>query len=207
MEDWIVGVMNQYGFWAILILIAVENTFPPIPSEIILTFGGFMTISANMTIAQAVLASTLGSLAGAVILYGVGRLLSCERLEKWQGGRLGRILRFKRGDVMKAREKFAKRGGASVFLCRMVPVVRSLISIPAGMAKMNMGKFLLLTAAGSVIWNTLLVCLGAAAGEAWPGIVEFMNAYTTMAVILIAAGTALGLFLLYKRKWSKRTAV
>ena len=205
MEDWIINIMSQYGFWAILILIAVENIFPPIPSEVILTFGGVMTISAGMTIAEVVVAATLGSILGAIILYSVGRMLSYERLEKWIGGRLGRIMRLKQGDVDLARKKFEKRGGSSVFFFRMVPVVRSLISIPAGMSKMNMIKFLLLTLAGSLIWNIFLVYLGAVAGESWLRIVAFMDVYTAVAVtILVAAVIALGIYFFYKKRRIKK---
>ncbi len=189
MQDWIIEIMNQYGYIGILLLIAIENIFPPIPSEVILTFGGFMTTYSNMQVWGVILAATAGSVLGAIVLYGVGRLLSPQRLEHWLEGKIGRLLHFKKGDVTKACGWFEKRGKSTVLFCRCIPIVRSLISIPAGMAKMNMGLFLLFTTIGSFVWNIILVYFGVFAGASWESILDYMSTYShiTLAVLVIIA--------------------
>ena len=170
MENLITQLIDRFGYWGILLLIAVENLFPPIPSEVILTFGGFLTTYTAMRPAGVVLAATGGSVAGAVILYGVGRLLAPERLEKLLRGRVGQLLKLEADDVHKASGWFTAHGWPSVFYCRCIPILRSLISSPAGMAGMRFVPFLLLTTGGSTLWNILLVGAGALAGHSWPAI-------------------------------------
>ena len=137
MESVITGLVSRFGYWGVLLLIAVENIFPPIPSEVILTFGGFLTTCTEMTPPGIILFSTLGSVAGAIVLYGVGRLLAPQRLEALLSGRVGRVLKMESADVHKASDWFAAHGWPSVFYCRCIPILRSLISIPAGMAGMH----------------------------------------------------------------------
>ncbi len=203
MQDWIIRIMEQFGYWGIMLLIAIENIFPPIPSEIILTFGGFMTTDprTHMNIWIVCLFATFGSVGGAVILYGLGKILSRERLY-WIIDKWGKILRLKRKDLDNAENWFAKKGGVTVFLCRFIPIIRSLISIPAGMAGMNMGKFLLLTTVGTAIWNIVLVNLGALMGNEWERIVKFMDTYSTVAAILLAiiGVAAITWFIIKRRK-------
>ncbi len=194
MQGWIVSVMNQFGYVGIALLIAIENIFPPIPSEVILTFGGFMTTVSTMNVWGVILAATVGSVLGAVVLYSVGRWLNPRRLESWLDGRIGKMLHFKKGDVSRAGKWFARHGKVTVFFCRFVPIVRSLISIPAGMARMNLGVFLLLTTLGTAIWNTVLVFAGAFLGESWEVAVGYINTYTNVfvavcAAVVIALGT------------------
>ena len=191
--------MNQFGYVGIALLIAIENIFPPIPSELILTFGGFMTTYSSMNIWLVTLSATIGSVAGAVILYGFGRLLSPERLE-WFIDRWGRILRLKKQDVKRAESWFLRRGSSTIFFCRFIPIVRSLISIPAGMSHMRMGKFLLYTTLGTVIWNAVLVSLGAFAGAGWERIANYINVYSYIAcAVLAAAGIGFAIWFMKKR--------
>lgn len=147
MQEIIINIMNDFGYLGIALLIAIENIFPPIPSEVILTFGGFMTTYSNINIIGVIISSTIGSALGAIILYWVGRILSKERLEKIVDGKIGNMLHFKKQDIEKANKSFEKRGKFTVFFCRFVPIVRSLISIPAGMTKMKFTPFVLLTIA------------------------------------------------------------
>lgn len=201
MQEWIIEVINQFGYWGIMILIAVENIFPPIPSEVILTFGGFITTYTELKVWGVVIFATIGSLIGAIVLYGVGRLLKPERLELWLSGKWAKRLRFKKEDVDKAVSWFHKQGNVTVFFCRFIPIVRSLISIPAGIAKMNMVSFLVLTTIGTFIWNIVLVNLGAFAGESWEKIVEYMDTYSSVALILFAIALVGGAgFYFYKKK-------
>lgn len=185
MQDWIINIMNHFGYIGIALLIAIENIFPPIPSEVILTFGGFMTTYSNMNIWLVVLFATIGSVVGAIVLYSIGRLLSPERLS-WLIDKVEPILRIKKEDVNKAEAWFNKKGNFTVFFCRFIPIVRSLISIPAGMASMNFGSFLIFTAMGSAIWNIVLVYLGSVFGANWGVIVDFMDKYSSATVVVLA---------------------
>lgn len=193
--------MEQFGYAGIALVIALENLFPPIPSEVILTFGGFMTTKTHLTVPGVILASTIGSVAGAVVLYLIGLLLEVRRLERIVE-RWGHVLRVKKEDIHRADRWFAKYRYWTVFFCRMIPLVRSLISIPAGMARMKFGLFLLFTTIGTLIWNTVLVYLGAALGESWESIVHYMDMYShfTYAVIGLVALAVLYLYLRRARK-------
>lgn len=184
MENWIISFMEEFGYLGIFLMIMLENIFPPIPSEIVLAFGGFMTIKTDTTIVGVIIASTLGAVAGAVILYYLGKLLHFERLEKIVD-RWGYLLRTKKEDVHKANQWFDKYGIWTVFFCRMIPILRSLISIPAGMGKMNLPVFLLLTTLGSLIWNTILVNLGAMLGSSWSKVLEYMSVYQYVVIVII----------------------
>ncbi|WP_322907257.1 DedA family protein [Paenibacillus campi] len=187
MQNWITNFMEQFGYVGIALIIALENVFPPIPSEIVLPFGGFMTTNSSLTIIGVIIAATIGSVLGAVILYGVGRLLDVERLEKIVE-RWGHILRVKKEDIYRADAWFDKYGYWTVLFCRMIPLVRSLISIPAGMSNMKFGLFLLFTTIGTVIWNSILVIIGATLGDNWQRITEFMDIYSSVAYVVIAVG-------------------
>jgi Uncharacterized membrane-associated protein len=201
MEQWIIQIMNHYGYWAISCLIAIENIFPPIPSEVILTFGGYMTTYSSMNVWLVVLFATIGSVTGALVLYGVGRLLSAERLEKWLNGRIGHALHLKAEDVEKAKGWFDRKGKTTVFFCRFIPIVRSLISIPAGMAKMHMGIFLVLTTVGTAIWNVVLVYLGSLAGKSYQKIAGYMGVYSQIALVLLIIICTAAFFVFIKKRW------
>jgi len=190
MENWITEIVNEFGYMGIMLLIAIENIFPPIPSEVILTLGGFMTTTTELTIPNVVLAATAGSVVGAIVLYIIGLQLNVERLEKIVD-RWGHILRINKSDIHKANAWFKKYGPWAVFLCRFVPLIRSLISIPAGMANMNPVLFLLLTTIGTFIWNIVLVYVGASVGENWATIVYYMDIYSNIiyAILFVLAIT------------------
>ena len=185
MEAWVSDWMSQFGYFGVFLLILLENIFPPIPSEVILTLGGFMTTTTTMTKFGVIIASTLGSVIGAAILYGIGTLLDVERLEKIVG-KYGKYLRLTIKDIHKADAWFDKYGVWAVFFGRLVPLVRSLISIPAGMSNMKFGLFLLFTTLGTLIWNTVLVSVGAAVGDNWHEIVGYMDIYSNVAYAIIA---------------------
>ncbi len=185
MQNWIIEVMNSYGYIGILLLIALENIFPPIPSEVILTFSGFLTTKSDATVIGVIIFSTIGSIVGAIVLFGIGRLLDVKRLEKIVD-RWGYILRLTRKDIQKADAWFRRFGVWAVLIGRLVPLVRSLISIPAGMARMNFGVFLFFTTIGSLIWNSVLVYLGATVGSNWSTIAGYMDTYSNVVVIILA---------------------
>ncbi|MFE0503345.1 DedA family protein [Peribacillus butanolivorans] len=204
MENWITEFMNNFGYIGIFLLIALENIFPPIPSEVILTFGGFMTtVSTNLTIFGVVIASTLGSVAGAVVLYGIGLLIDVKRIEKFVG-RWGHIFRLTVTDVHKANSWFDKYGAWTVFFCRLVPLIRSLISIPAGMSHMSFWLFLLYTTTGTLIWNVILVNIGAAVGSSWEDIVGYMDIYSNIVYAILVLLFILFVVLIFRRNKGKR---
>ncbi|WP_028589544.1 DedA family protein [Paenibacillus massiliensis] len=202
MENWITSFMEEYGYLGIMLMIALENVFPPIPSEVILTFGGFMTTTSELTVPGVVVAATIGSVLGAVILYGVGRILSVERMgtivERW-----GHILRVKKEDIRKADAWFDKYGPWTVLFCRMIPLIRSLISIPAGMSGMNFWVFLFFTTIGTLIWNVILVSIGAALGDRWEDILAFMDVYSNVTYAFIAVCLLIFVIYWFRKKRKK----
>jgi membrane protein DedA with SNARE-associated domain len=177
MEQTIQNILNEFGYLGVFLLIAVENLFPPIPSEVILTFGGFMTTYTEVSIMGVITASTAGSVAGAVVLYYIGYWMDAVKVERLVD-RWGRILRISASDVRKAYGWFTKYDAWAVFLCRLVPLLRSLISIPAGSARMNIARFLVLTTLGSLFWNSVLIGIGAVVGAQWETIVAYMDIYS-----------------------------
>ncbi|EAC4166153.1 DedA family protein [Listeria monocytogenes] len=202
METWITSIMADFGYIGIFVLIMVENLFPPIPSEIILTFGGFMTTVTSLNVVMVIIVATLGSVVGAILLYKVASYFGKERLTKIVL-KYGRILRLKESDIECAENFFLKYGSWAVFLCRMIPLIRSLISIPAGMTKMKMSKFLILTTAGSLLWNTVLIGLGAMLGESWSEIVVFMDSFSTIIYSIIAILVVVGLGFFFRARFKK----
>lgn len=201
MENIIIEIMEDYGYLGVFLLIMVENLFPPIPSEVILTFGGFMTVSTSLTVLGVVLVATFGSVMGAIILYWVGTYLNLSRLERFVD-KWGKILRLSRKDIYKANAWFEKYGYWTVFFCRFVPLIRSLISLPAGMAQMNFVMFIILTTIGTFIWNLVLVSLGATLGDHWETIVYYMDIYSNITYTAIALIGIAFIIYLFRRKRS-----
>lgn len=201
MENWIIEFMSRFGYFGVFLLIMIENVFPPIPSEVILTFGGYMTSLSEMTRTGVIIAATAGSVVGAMILYSIGLLLDVQRLEKIVD-RWGKVLRLTRKDIHRADAWFDKYGPWTVLFCRLVPLIRSLISIPAGMSNMNFPLFLLLTTIGSLIWNAALVSVGAAVGDNWESIVGYMDIYSNIAYAIIGLSgiAAIVWYIRFRRK-------
>lgn len=185
--------IGQFGYLAVCALILLENVFPPIPSELILPLSGFFTTSTGLTLPGVIAAATAGSVLGAFVLYGIGRLLSRERLMGFFGTRPMRLLGFKPDDVASAIDWFDRKGQATVLICRCIPVVRSLISIPAGTAKMSPVRFTVYTLVGSLVWNTVLCSLGAAAGSAWETVTaqfEWISGVVKVAIVVLLVAVA-----------------
>jgi len=203
MQQVIIEMMNRFGYLGIILLIAVENIFPPIPSEVILTFGGFMTTYTSLTSWGVILSATIGSVIGAIVLYYAGCLLSSERLDKLLNGKVGRILHFSKDEVDYTINWFLEKGKYSVFFCRCIPILRSLISIPAGAARMKMSIFLIMTIIGSFIWNVILVHLGVFAGASWDIAVKNMSAYSDIIKIILLITAALIILSIYFKKHNK----
>lgn len=200
--DWIINLMEVLGAPGVGIAILLENLFPPIPSEVVLPLAGFTVAQGSLNMAAVFIWSVLGSVVGAYVLYGVGVWLGLERLRKiadW-------MWLVRASDVDAAMNFFNKYGKPSVFIGRLIPGVRSLISIPAGLGKMNLVTFGLWTTLGSGIWNAILIYLGYVLGDNWEKATEYADKYSNvMYVILILL---LGGFLVFfiRRSISEREA-
>ena len=204
MEEFVISIMNQLGYFGIFFLIFIENIFPPIPSEVVLLFGGFMTTYSKLNLFGMIIFSTLGSTVGAIVLYYIGKILNKERLKKIVSGKIGKVLRLKASDIEKADKWFDAKGNKTVFFCRFIPVVRSLISIPAGMSEMIMSKFLIYTITGSLIWNTVLLFVGSKVGENWKKIEQVMSQDShIILIILIIAFIGFVIYHFSKKKKKK----
>jgi membrane protein DedA with SNARE-associated domain len=164
--DWAADFIDSIGLVGVALLVALENVFPPIPSELVLLLTGFNVSEGRFGYVGAVVAATVGSVVGAYFLYGIGRLLSEERLEKFLAT-VGKMVGLKRKDVHKGFVWFERHGTAVVLFGRLIPVVRSVVSIPAGAEKMPLLKFTLLTALGSLAWNIVWVAIGWGLGDQW----------------------------------------
>jgi len=171
--EWAQEVLIAHGVAMLVLLILLENVFPPIPSEVILPLAGFLVFEGEMSFAEAIVAATVGSVAGAVILYALGR----------HGGRPlllrhGRLLRLDDRRLDRADEWFDRHGPKIVFLGRMLPGVRSVVSVPAGLSEMRVPLFVLLTMLGSALWNAALIGAGWALGGNWREVSEFVGPLT-----------------------------
>lgn len=207
MEQIIINIMEQVGYLGVFLLIAIENIFPPIPSEVILVFGGFMTTYTSLNIPIMILAATLGSLLGAIVLYYIGKIFNKERLKRIVNGKIGKVLRLKASDIEKADKWFDTKGNKTVFFCRFIPIVRSLISIPAGMSEMPMQKFLLYTILGSLIWNTVLIIVGSIVGDKWETIVGYLDNFSNIILIILVIIFVVAMyywFVIRKKNQSKK---
>ncbi len=183
---WAVGLMERLGGLGAGTAIALENLFPPLPSEIILPLAGFTASKGDFGLAEALLWTTLGSVVGALALYGLGALLGRDRLRAI----VDRMPLVQLSDVDRAEEWFARHGGKAVFFGRMIPIFRSLISIPAGVERMPVGRFTLLTTAGSLIWNTVFVLSGYFLGENWPVVETYAGIVQKLVIVAVLVAVA-----------------
>jgi membrane protein DedA with SNARE-associated domain len=160
---WAIGLMEKLGAPGAGLAVALENLFPPLPSEVILPLAGFAASRGDLGLISAIVFTTIGSIVGALALYGVGAGLGRDRTRALAG----KLPLVKIEDVDKAEDWFTRHGPKAVLIGRLVPVVRSLISVPAGVERMSVPLFLMLTAMGSLIWNSLLIVAGYQLGERW----------------------------------------
>lgn len=179
--DWIVGLMDTLGAPGVGIAILLENLFPPIPSEVVLPLGGFTVAQGSLNFAAVFIWATIGSVVGAYILYGVGAWLGAERLRAiadW-------MWLVKASDVDKSLEWFDRHGRPSILFGRLIPGIRSLISIPAGLDRMNLLTFGLWTTLGSAVWNFILIYLGFTLGDNWEAVTTYIDQYSKVVYVLL----------------------
>lgn len=170
-------IIVKYGYLGIFLLIAIENVFPPIPSEVILTFSGFVCRYSDLSILSVIIFSTLGSIFGAIILYFLGFFLNKKKIITIARSKVGHLLKLKEDKILNSIDVFNEEGGKSIFICRFIPILRSLISIPAGISRYNFSIFLLLTSIGSLLWNTIFILLGNMLGENWELVISIFKNY------------------------------
>jgi membrane protein DedA with SNARE-associated domain len=183
---WVVGLVETLGYSGLAIVVALENVFPPIPSEAVLPLAGYLVSQGRMTLWGAVLASTVGSVVGALMLYWLGYAWGEKRV-RWLVQAYGRWLMIDEDDLDRAQEWFEEHGRTAVFVARLAPLTRSVISIPAGVAKMPMGPFLLYTTLGSAIWNAVLIGAGWLLGANWGLVEKYQSLLGTAVVVLLVA--------------------
>lgn len=185
---WIADTMRTLGAPGAGLLVALENLFPPLPSEAILPLAGFAASQGAMSLLGAILWTTLGSIVGALALYWVGALMGFDRV----AAIAERMPLVSSADIERTSAWFERHGTKAVFLGRMIPLFRSLISVPAGVKKMNLGTFLVLTTLGSLIWNTALIVAGYYLGENWTALQGYVD--TASKLVLVAVLIAIGYF-------------
>lgn len=194
--DWAISIMEALGAVGVGVAVFLENVFPPIPSEVVLPLAGFTTTQGDLNVWAALMWSVIGSVSGAFLLYGLGRSIGAARLRQvadW-------MWLVDATDVDKSLSWFEKYGKYSVFFGRLVPGVRSLISIPAGVDKMNPVLFGVLTAVGSTIWNAVLIWAGVWLGAEWETVSMWFERYSTIIYVAVALIVAYVLFVLVRRR-------
>jgi membrane protein DedA with SNARE-associated domain len=192
LADWTVSLMEIIGPVGAGVAIALENLVPPLPSEVVLPMAGLTASRGSFTLFEALLWTTVGSVVGAFMLYGLGRWLGAARLRSFAD----KMPLLHPEDVDRTVAWFERHGGKAVFFGRMIPIFRSLISIPAGVSKMPMWRFGLLTGAGSLIWNTIFVLSGYLLGENWHIVEEYASILQYVVIAAVAIGVS---WFLYSR--------
>jgi membrane protein DedA with SNARE-associated domain len=181
---WVQDVIERLGATGVALLVILENVFPPIPSEIVLPFAGFVAQRGDGSVVVMVFAATVGAVVGALTLYGIAALIGPERLRSFVA-RFGGWFGVKPADLQRAEEWFDRHAVAAVLLGRCVPLVRSVVSVPAGFRRMRLAPFLLYTAMGSIVWNTALIGAGAILGNQWERVEPYVATLQWVVLALI----------------------
>ncbi len=182
--NWVTGLVETLGYPGLAFVVALESVFPPIPSEAVLPLAGFLVSQGRMTLWGAILASTLGSVVGALVLYWLGYAWGEQRVRALVKAH-GRWLTVDEDDLNRSQKWFEHHGRSAVFIARLAPLTRSLISIPAGVARMPLGPFLLYTTLGSGIWNAVLIGAGMLLGANWALVERYQSLLGTAVVSLL----------------------
>lgn len=200
--SWVTDVVEELGYIGLLLMIALENVFPPIPSELVLPLAGFLTGQGRMWFPGAVVAATAGSVIGALILYYAGYYFGEHRVRALVR-RFGTWAMISEKDIDTADDWFDRHDREAVLFGRLFPVVRSLISIPAGIRHMRMWKFLIYTTIGSGIWNTVLIGVGWILGDNWEEVEQYVGYLQYLVILAVLAGVV---WFVYKRLQQRSVA-
>ncbi|MET0729026.1 MAG: DedA family protein [Acidimicrobiales bacterium] len=194
LAGWVVDVIERIGAPGVGALVALETAFPPIPSEVILPFAGFSASQGEVNVVAAWVAATLGALLGAWALYGIGALLGYERLEDLAAKRWFPL--FSQSDLERGERFFDRHGSKIVLLGRCIPLVRSIVSVPAGVDRMPLVRFTALTALGSGVWNALFIGAGYQLGNRWERVESWVRPLSYAVVLTLGL---VGLWLIYRK--------
>ncbi len=206
LATWVQDVINQFGYFGVAILVVIENVFPPIPSEIVLPFAGFVAqqgagvanaAESDTTVIGMMFAATIGSVVGALILYFISAAIGPDRLRAFVE-KFGKWFGVKSLDLARAEAWFDRRSFVAVLVGRCVPLIRSIVSIPAGFRRMNLTSFVVLTAIGSAVWNIALIGAGAVLGDQWERVGEYVGVFQW--VVILAIVVVLARFVLSRIK-------
>lgn len=188
LATWVQDIIEKFGYLGVALLVIVENVFPPIPSEIVLPFAGFVAQQSTSTIDTSVvgmiIAATIGSVIGALILYAISAAIGPDRLRAFIS-RFGRWFGVKPTDLARAEEWFDRRTVVAVLVGRCVPLIRSIVSIPAGFRRMKITPFVIYTFVGSLIWNSLLIGAGAVLGDQWDRVGKYVGVFQWVVIVAI----------------------
>ena len=189
MFDWITGIIGRLGYVGVAALTFLENVFPPIPSELVIPLAGYVAADGRLNLPVVIAVASAGSLAGAVLWYELGRRIGERRLRDWVD-RHGKWLTLSGRDLDRSQQWFERHGNAAVFLGRLVPAVRTFVSLPAGFARMPLGSFLFYSALGTAIWTAALAYAGVVLKSNFSVIGDYINVATNIvlgafAVLLI----------------------
>lgn len=196
LANWAVDVIDKLGYWGLFLILVLENVFPPIPSEAVLPLAGYLTGRGEMNFFWAVAVSTAGAVVGALILYYFGQWFGDRRI-RWMVRNWGKWFAITEEDFDTASAWFDRRGNFAVMLCRCVPIVRSIVSIPAGIRRMPVIPFIAYSAIGSAVWNSILIGLGWIVGDNWEDIEGYAGYLQYAVILLVLVG---GAYYVYKRK-------
>lgn len=184
LQEWITAIITAIGYPGITLVMFAENLFPPIPSELVMPFAGFLVAQGQFNLVLTILAGTIGSLLGAIALYYIG-MWAGEPLVRPFFRRFGKWFLLSEQDLDKALGAFTSHGDLIVLGGRVIPIIRSLISLPAGMNRMPLGRFLIFTTIGSLVWTSILTIGGMVLGAAWERIIDFVDLYQDVVLVLI----------------------
>ena len=190
LATWVQDVINQFGYFGVALLVIIENVFPPIPSEIVLPFAGFVAqqgssaAQSDTSVIGMMIAATIGSVVGALILYFVSAAIGPDRLRAFVE-KFGKWFGVKSSDLVRAEAWFDRRSLLAVLVGRCVPLIRSIVSIPAGFRRMKLSSFVVLTAIGSAVWNIALIGAGAVLKDQWDVVGDYVGVFQWVVVAAI----------------------
>lgn len=182
LAEHITNLIHQLGYAGVFFLMVLESMFLPVPSEAVMPFAGFLIAGKNFTLAQVIIFSTLGSLVGSLISYYIGRFGGQTFIKKY-----GKYFFLNQQDLEKTEKFFKERGELTVFISRFIPVVRHLISLPAGLGKMNLFKFSFYTVVGAGIWNSFLAVVGIYLKQNWSEVMKYSEIIDLLVIAIIVA--------------------
>ena len=189
LATWVQDIIEQLGYVGVALLVVAENVFPPIPSEIVLPFAGFVAQRGSESVVIMILAATIGSVVGALIMYWIAAVIGDERLHAFTR-KFGKWVQIREADLTRAEEWFDRHATSAVLIGRCVPLIRSVVSIPAGFRRMKLVPYIAYTFLGSLVWNILLIGAGALLGDNWERVGDVMSPIQKLVELTVVVAVA-----------------